>query len=353
MGKFVCISLYSVNYPKISIVTPSFNQGKYLEETILSIVNQKYPNLEYIIIDGGSTDNSVEIIKRYEEHLNYWVSEKDKGQSDAINKGLRCATGELFNWINSDDFLEDGALFKIAEAYRNNPDKKIFCFGQSILTGNSKKIFSLKNNPEDKHRCFCEPVISQPSIFYSMDGVRKIGGLNEFLHYSMDREWFLRFLFYYGTHAIHAGDENIAVFRIHNETKTSKGYDYFLNDVGNILFSLARQSGMHSYCELLKRGYRVDEKYIFNFDPGKEKNSLIEQMIVHFLLKWWRLIYTKKQFLFAIEMLDSISFSSISLTAEEQGWLDELRKNASSKNWFYFKLKRKIKYIFLTSIYAY
>ena len=95
------------NLPKISIVTPSFNQAQFIEETILSVLNQNYPNLEYIIIDGGSTDGSVDIIKKYADKIAYWVSEKDSGMYDAINKGFGKSTGEILAWINSDDIFFD------------------------------------------------------------------------------------------------------------------------------------------------------------------------------------------------------------------------------------------------------
>ena len=98
--------------PKISIVTPSFNQAEFLEQTIESVLSQGYPNLEYFVMDGGSNDRSVEIIKKYESHLAGWVSEKDRGQSHAINKGLNLSTGDVFNWLNSDDYYEQAVRRK-------------------------------------------------------------------------------------------------------------------------------------------------------------------------------------------------------------------------------------------------
>ena len=105
-------------FPKISIVTPSFNQAEFIEETILSVLNQKYPNLEYIIIDGGSSDGTIDIIKKYEDKIAYWISEKDDGQSYAINKGLQRSTGEIISWLNSDDIFSNNALYTIASAFK-------------------------------------------------------------------------------------------------------------------------------------------------------------------------------------------------------------------------------------------
>src|SRR5258708_1689338 len=108
--------------PKISIITPSFNQGPYLERTMLSVIKQEYPNLEYIVIDGGSTDQSKAIIRKHQKHLTYWVSEKDRGQADALNKGFRKSHGSIMGWLNSDDVLLPGTLQFVAELFQRFPE---------------------------------------------------------------------------------------------------------------------------------------------------------------------------------------------------------------------------------------
>ena len=120
------------SFPKISVVTPSFNQAEYLERTILSVLNQNYPNLEYIILDGGSTDGSVEIIKKYEKYLHHWVSQKDKGQTDAINRGLKMATGEWLTFQNSDDVFAQNAFSTLVKAIKKHPKVNVF-FGNFLF----------------------------------------------------------------------------------------------------------------------------------------------------------------------------------------------------------------------------
>lgn len=334
-----------MNYPKISIVTPSFNQGQYLEQTILSILDQKYPNLEYIIIDGGSTDNSVEIIKKYEKHLSYWISEKDKGQSDAINKGLKKISGDLFNWLNSDDYLEEASLFKLAQAFTDNPTSKLFVFGLSYFDGNKKTLRKWKIFPSDGILFYCDPTIAQPSMFYSGDAVKKMGELNGMLHYAMDYEWLIKFLFVFGDKSIFQSDFPFSVFRLHADAKTSQGEENFVNDIANILFSLAKSAGLEKYSMLLQKGYRIYPDYTCDISKNYIVPVTVERMLVYFLLQHSHRIYNEKQYLFAKEVFSTVTFSSFQLSQNEIQWLEELRINAGSSSWLLFRAKRKLNHI--------
>ena len=136
--------------PKISIITPCFNAALYIEQTILSIINQDYDNLEYIIIDGGSTDGTIDIIKKYENKIAYWISEPDNGQSEAINKGIAVSTGDVFNWVNGDDYLEVGVL-KLVGEYFQKSNINVFCSPTMLF--NEEGISVKMITPLSKREC--------------------------------------------------------------------------------------------------------------------------------------------------------------------------------------------------------
>lgn len=175
--------------PKITLITPSFNQGQYLEKCIRSVVNQGYPNLEYMIFDGGSTDNSVEIIKKYEPFLSYWQSEPDGGQSAAIKKGFSRGQGQIYSWINSDDFLCHEALFKIANAFSKNPQIGLV-YGNCFVV-NEQGNFLYSCIPEQatlKELIHRSMSVFQGSTFYSKKAYETVGGINSSLKYAMEYE---------------------------------------------------------------------------------------------------------------------------------------------------------------------
>jgi len=210
-------------WPKISVITPNYNYGNYLEETIRSVLLQGYPNLEYIVMDGASSDNSLEVIKKYAPWLSYWESEKDRGQAHAINKGFARATGDLIIWINSDDLLLPGALRKFAENYDASNETMIFTdvinFSPDRNDVYAKQSGIVLENfigiPEEGFS-WHQPGIAVPRSFYE-----KVGGLDESLHYIFDWDWICRLL-------IHCSDISyvhapVARFRVHDMSKTGSG----------------------------------------------------------------------------------------------------------------------------------
>lgn len=203
--------------PKISIITPSFNQGPFLEETILSVLQQGYPNLEYIIIDGGSTDESVGIIKRYQDRLHYWVSEKDSGQSEALNKGLRRATGDIIGWLCSDDLYLPGTFEKVVRIFEQHPAAGML-HGRSILFGKGKKELIKGAEPKDLElRYFSVIPFPQPSSFFTRTAINHTGLLDESLHFAMDYDLLIRVA---GQFELLRTEEVLSKYRLHSSSKT-------------------------------------------------------------------------------------------------------------------------------------
>ncbi len=182
----------STRLPRISIVTPSYNQGPYIEETIRSVLDQGYPNLEYIVMDGGSTDNSVAIIRKYESKLSFWVSEKDRGQSDAINRGWERSDGDILAYLNSDDAYEPGVLDSVTEVFRNHPEADLV-YGDYSYMDSSGRVYASFRTPEvDLATLVMGNYISQPTVFLRRGLWQRIGPLNDELHYVMDFDYWIR-----------------------------------------------------------------------------------------------------------------------------------------------------------------
>jgi glycosyltransferase involved in cell wall biosynthesis len=211
-------------YPKISLITPSLNQGQFIEETIQSVLSQNYPNLEYLVMDGGSSDNTIDVLKRYSNQLK-WISEKDTGQTNAINKGLRMASGDIVAYLNADDLLLPGTLLKIAQLFMEHP-QTMWITGQCrIIDENNREIRKLITAYKNLWLRLSHPsillitdYISQPATFWRANLMSEMGYLDENLHYVMDYEYWLRLYTKYPPMFI---PEYLAAFKIHPQSKTT------------------------------------------------------------------------------------------------------------------------------------
>jgi len=201
---------------KFSIVTPSLNQAQFIRETIESVLSQDYPYKEYIVVDGGSTDGTLDIIRSYEDCLT-WVSEPDRGQSDAINKGFRMASGDVFAWLNSDDTYLPGALKTVADFFEANPSVDLV-YGDVLYVGGDGQLLKQKPAPEfDRHQLLKWCFIPQPAAFSRSSVWHAVGGLDERLQYAFDWDLWLRMA---RVCEARKWPATLATFRWHRQSKT-------------------------------------------------------------------------------------------------------------------------------------
>ncbi|CEN55993.1 glycosyltransferase family 2 protein [Candidatus Methylopumilus turicensis] len=265
--------------PRITVITPSYNQAEFLERTIVSILNQGYPNLEFIIIDGGSTDGSVDVIKGYANQLTYWVSEPDNGQSHAINKGLQIATGDWVCWQNSDDIFYPLAFMRLSQSIQQNPTLDLVIGDINLIDKDDHLI---------RPQCYVKPtygalvaegmVMTNQAAFWRRNLHEEIGFLDESLHYGFDYEWFLRLLKH--TNRSHHIPKKLGALRYHDQTKTSLNQTSFSSEYAKILEGLF-QPGYLRYLYKLRRLLLTmlngQVGYVFNGFKARIRSKLISK----------------------------------------------------------------------------
>jgi glycosyltransferase involved in cell wall biosynthesis len=292
--------------PLVSIVTPSFNQAAFLEETILSVLNQTYKKIEYIIIDGGSTDNSLEIIKKHENKIDYWVSEKDNGQADAINKGFRQAKGEFLCWVNSDDILYPNFIERRIKEFKQNQDVDLI-YGdvdQGWEIANSMK----RKGKQQNHNVMlksCVIKIPQMSALWKKKVYTDVGELKTDLNVLLDWEYFLRISknkkikYIEGTVAFfrqHAGSKSIQLNTQWAREIENYYVNYFSNKSETKLFSSICLVNMYFYCAglFLEENNLIEAKKYYEKAKRTSAHVYIFKKIERFVIK--TLIKIKRMF---------------------------------------------------------
>jgi glycosyltransferase involved in cell wall biosynthesis len=297
-------------------VTPSYNQGPFLEETIRSVLLQGYPDLEYIVIDGNSTDESVAIISKYEPWIIYWISEPDAGQTDAINKGIRKTSGDILAWLNSDDVYCPEALREIGKSFMTLPHVDLL-YGDCEMIDGSGRVYDRFNvRSGDIIQLLEENFIAQPSAFCTREAWEKAGGLDENLHYAMDYDLWLR-VFLGGMTSVHL-PAVLSRFRYHAASKSGVKSVQFGRECLDVLDKIgAEPRDRRLLLAILQAYHRTFEAIIVSYeqtiaDSRKLRDSvseLLDLWIVH--LEKFRSDYRSSPQLLAQSYFDIGSYSCV------------------------------------------
>jgi glycosyltransferase involved in cell wall biosynthesis len=267
----------------VSIVTPSYNQAKYLEQTIRSVLEQDYPSIEYIVIDGASTDGSMDIIKKYSDKLAYWISEKDSGQAEAINKGFARATGEIIAWLNSDDYYLPGTISAAVKAFDENPDA-VIVYGNMLAVDENGKTFTILNYKQlTLEDLLCFQIIGQPAVFMRRSALKKTSGLNPDFHFLLDHLlWIQLAQLGKGLHV----NQTWSAARYHPEAKNRAKAAEFGREAFRILDLVSQDENLALILANISRrarasAHRVDARYLL--DGGQPAESLAAWMRALFI----------------------------------------------------------------------
>jgi glycosyltransferase involved in cell wall biosynthesis len=286
---------------KISIVIPSLNQGKFIHRTIDSILDQGFPNLELIVMDGGSTDETLSILRTYGTRI-LWQSASDRGQTQAVNKGWKIATGQILGWVNSDDILLPGALLAVAEGFQSHPEAR-WLYGLCYYIDSDDQIIGEYPVKEYDYRalvCNVENYIPQPAVFIHRSILDEVGLLNEDLHYVMDLEYWLRIGLHYP--AVYL-DTPLAALRLHQEAKSIASFGKFSSELTTIIKALFERPDLPENIRELKRD-SIARANLLAADMNFWSGDL--RLARHFAMKSWRLKPLRLRRLYLYLMLGRI-----------------------------------------------
>lgn len=265
------------NLPLVSIITPSFQQGRFIDDTIQSVLTQDYPKIEYIVIDAQSTDDTIEILESYGQQF-VWLSEADNGQANAINKGLNLSHGDIVTWLNSDDLLKPGAVRAIVDKFNEYPEAGLVFGDLDLVDENRKMLQSVKLSDILPEELLFGNVIGQPNVFIRKDVFETTGYINEKYHYVFDLDLWLRIAFRYTTHHI---SQSIAEFRLHGESKSVLSRQKFASEWLMILSQFFEQKDLPHNVKLLKR--RATGKAYAGFAFSLLNQGKYREALPHFL----------------------------------------------------------------------
>jgi glycosyltransferase involved in cell wall biosynthesis len=258
----------------VSIITPSFNQVAFLEQTLRSVLEQDYPHIEYIVIDGASTDNSTDIIKMYAERLAWWVSEQDSGQAEAINKGLVRTSGEIIAWLNSDDYYLPNVISKVVKVFEENPDVVMVYGDMLAVDEHGQTINTLKYRQLSLEDLLCFQIVGQPAVFFRREAYEKTGGLDSTFHFLLDHQFWIRI----ARHGkiLHV-PQTWAAARYHAQAKNRAKAVEFGREAFRILDWAKSQAGLDEAVAGVERrarasANRVDARYLL--DGGRPASAL-------------------------------------------------------------------------------
>jgi GT2 family glycosyltransferase len=268
----------------VSIITPSFNQAKYLEQTMRSVLDQNYPAIEYIVIDGASSDGSLEIIKKYADKLAWWISEKDGGQAEAINKGFARASGDVVGWLNSDDYYLPDTISAAVKVFEDNPDV-VLVYGNMLAVDEHGKTFNtLKYKQLSLEDLLCFQIIGQPAVFMRRSALQKTSGLDPSFHYLLDHLLWIQ-LAQHGR-ILHV-DQTWSAARYHTEAKNRAKAAEFGREAFRILDVIKQDKDLAPILANVNRcacasAHRVDARYLLDGgQPGQALFAWLKALFIH------------------------------------------------------------------------